>query len=98
MLTSKQRAFLRGQANKQDSIFQVGKGSVSQEMAEQISKALKKRELVKLSVLQNCEHDVHTVSQEIAQLTNSEVVACIGKKVILYKENPQQRVYDIRKI
>lgn len=98
MFTSKQRAYLRSQANGIDSIFQVGKGAVSQEMAIEIAKALKKRELVKISVLQNCEEDVRSVADEIAELIRCEVVACIGKKVILYKENPQERIYDLRKI
>ena len=47
MITSKQRAKLRGYANGLDSIFQVGKGGLSEELVEQVKDALKARELVK---------------------------------------------------
>lgn len=98
MLTSKQRAFLKSKANNIDSIFQVGKGSVGENMIIQIGQALKKRELVKISVLQNCEEDVRDIADEIAEAAEAEVVACIGKKMILYKENRENRLYDLREI
>lgn len=98
MLTSKQRAYLKSQANNIDSIFQVGKGAVGDNMTTQIGQALKKRELIKISVLQNCLEDVRDVAEEIAKETEAEVVACIGKKVILYKENSEQKLYDLSKI
>ena len=37
MLTSKQRAYLRAMANGYDTIFQIGKGGVSENMTEQIA-------------------------------------------------------------
>lgn len=98
MLTSKQRAFLKSKANTMDSIFQVGKGSVGDNMIVQIGQALKKRELIKINVLKNCDEDVRDVAEEIARLSEAEVVACIGKKVILYKENSEQKLYDLSKI
>ena len=61
MLTSKQRAYLKGKASNMDSIFQVGKASVGENMAVQIGQALKKRELIKLNVLNNCLDDVRVV-------------------------------------
>ena len=98
MLTSKQRAYLKGKASNMDSIFQVGKASVGENMAVQIGQALKKRELIKLNVLNNCLDDVREVANEIAELTDSQVVACIGKRIILYKENSEQKLYDLSKI
>lgn len=98
MLSSKQRAFLKGKASTMDSIFQVGKASVGENMTVQIGQALKKRELIKISVLNNCLDDVREVAEEIAKATGSQVVACIGKKVILYKENSEQKLYDLSNI
>ena len=51
MLTSKQRAFLRGMANGMDAIFQVGKNGVTPELRDTVYNALEARELVKISVL-----------------------------------------------
>ena len=53
MLTSKQRAALRGIAAEYDTIFQVGKGGVSEALISQVADALRKRELIKLRVLDN---------------------------------------------
>ena len=51
MLTSKQRAVLRGMANSMDTIFQVGKGGISDTLVAQTDDALRARELIKLRVL-----------------------------------------------
>ncbi len=56
MLTSRQRAGLRKMAAAQDTIFQVGKGGITDNMCEQISNALEARELIKLRVLENCDY------------------------------------------
>ena len=59
MLTSKQRAALRAMANPIDTIFQVGKGGVNEQMCKSIADALEARELIKLKVLDNFQ--AHTV-------------------------------------
>ena len=53
MLTSKQRAYLRGLANTENAIMQIGKGGVGENLVKTISDALEARELIKLSVLEN---------------------------------------------
>ena len=53
MLNSKQRAALRGIAGTMDTIFQVGKGGINEALISQVSDALRKRELIKLRVLDN---------------------------------------------
>ena len=50
MLTSKQRAYLRGLSNGLDAIFHVGKGGVTPEFTDSVDKALEARELVKINV------------------------------------------------
>lgn len=91
-LTSKQRAYLKSISNNIDSIFQIGKSSFSPELAQSISEALEKRELIKLSVLKNCMDDPRELAQLAAERTRSTVVQVIGKKIILYrpsKKNPK---------
>ena len=86
MLTSKQRAFLRGMANGMDAIFQVGKNSMTPEFTQAIAEALEARELIKISVLKNCADDPKELAQLLAERTRSQVVQVIGKKIVLYKE------------
>lgn len=84
-MTSKQRAYLRGLASSLDPIFQVGKASVTPEVVTAIGEALEVRELIKISVLNNCADDPKEIAQIIAERTRSQVVHVIGKKIVLYK-------------
>ena len=84
-MTSRQRAYLKSLAMKMDPIFQVGKSSVTPELISAISEALRARELIKVSVLQNCADDPKVISEMLAERTHSQVVQVIGKKFVLYK-------------
>ena len=90
-MTSKQRAYLKGLAMTMDPIFQVGKSSVTPELIAAISEALAARELIKLSVLQNCADDPRAIAEVIAERTKSLVVQVIGKKIVLYKEGKDEK-------
>lgn len=96
MLTSKQRATLRGIASTYETIFQIGKGGISENLVQQTADALRKRELIKLRVLDNSEYSAKEASQELAEKTGSEVVQVIGSKFVLFKRNPKEPVIDIK--
>ena len=81
-MTSKQRAYLKSLAQTMEPIFQIGKNSLTPENTKAIAEALEARELIKVSVLQNCMDD----PKEIASL-----VAEIGKKIVLYKEGKEEK-------
>jgi len=66
-MTSKQRAYLKSLAMTMDPIFQVGKSSVTEELLAAIAEALTARELIKLSVLQNCADNPHDIARIIAE-------------------------------
>lgn len=85
-MTTKQRSYLKSLAMTMDPIFQVGKGSVSEEMTDAISEALEARELIKLNVLKNCLDDPREIAAVIAERTHAEVVQIIGRKIVLYKQ------------
>lgn len=89
-ITSKQRAYLMKLASNIDTIFNVGKSSLSPEMVEGITQALDKRELVKIGVLKNCLDDPNEIAQVIAERSRSNVVKVIGKKIILYKPSKEK--------
>ena len=86
-MTSKERAGLKAQAMKLDSIFQIGKSSLTPQMIEAVKDALRARELVKISVLKNCLDDPREIARVLSERTGSEIVQVIGKKIVLYKKN-----------
>lgn len=89
-MTSKERAQLKAQAINLDSIFQIGKSSLTPQFTEAIKAALDSRELIKVSVLKNCGDDPRQLADTIAERTGSHVVQVIGKKIVLYKLNPEK--------
>jgi RNA-binding protein len=91
MLKGKQKRFLRSKAHHLSPIFQVGKGGVNENMIQQISDALEARELLKVSILQNCEEDRNTVAEQLAKGARAQVVQVIGNTIILYKESRENK-------
>ena len=84
-MTSKQRAYLKSLAMTMDPIFQIGKSSLTPENTAAIAEALEARELIKISVLQNCMDDPKELAALVGERTRSQVVQVIGKKIVLYK-------------
>jgi len=85
-LTSKQRAQLRGMANGIDTILQVGKDGLTENVVHQANDALEARELLKGRVLENSPLTAREVCQQLSALTRSEPVQVIGTKFVLYRE------------
>ena len=86
--TSKQRAQLRGLANGIDTILQIGKEGIGENLIKQADGALEARELIKGKVLDNnIDYDARTAAAELAKATRSEVVQVIGTKFVLYRES-----------
>jgi RNA-binding protein len=91
MLTGKQKRFLRSKAHHLTPIFQVGKGGVNDNMIKQITDALEARELLKVSILQNCEDDKDTVADQLSNGSKAELVQVIGHTIVLYKESIENK-------
>ena len=87
MLTSKQRAYLRGLAAKEDTILQIGKDGITENTAIALSDALKARELVKARVLENSMLTAREAAGTLAARCRAEQVQVIGSKFVLYKRN-----------
>ncbi|MCI8846782.1 MAG: ribosome assembly RNA-binding protein YhbY [Kineothrix sp.] len=90
-MTSKQRSYLKSLANDLDSIFQIGKSSLTPEFTSAVSEAFNTRELVKVAVLKNCMDDPKAIAEMLAGRTRSQVVQVIGRKIILYKESKEHK-------
>lgn len=91
MLTGKQKRYLRSQAHHLSPIFQVGKGGVNEHLIKHIQEAIETRELIKVSVLQNCEEDRHEVAEELSSGAGAELVQVIGSTIVLYKESQDHK-------
>ena len=77
-MTSKQRAYLKGLAMTMDPILQLGKGGLTPENTAAVDEALAARELIKISVLQNCLEDPRQMAEVLAERTRSQIVQVIG--------------------
>lgn len=86
MITSKQRAFLRGQANSLSPIFQIGKDGITEQLLSQLALALEARELIKVHILETALLDTKPTCNEVAEMLGAEPVQAIGSKFVLYKQ------------
>ncbi len=84
-MTSKERAYLRGLANRVPSLYQVGKDGITENVIKQIDDALEARELIKGNVLENAMMSAREVAEELAAKTAAQVVQVIGNRFILYR-------------
>ncbi|RBW70477.1 ribosome assembly RNA-binding protein YhbY [Bacillus taeanensis] len=95
MLTGKQKRFLRSKAHHLNPIFQVGKAGVNENLIQQIDDALEARELIKVSILQNCFEDKEDVAAELSSGAKAELVQVIGNTIVLYKESKENKQLEL---
>ena len=85
MLTSKERAELRAQANSLETTLIVGKEGVTEAVAAEADTLLTARELVKGKVLETALMSAREVSDAICEATGADGVACVGNKFVIYR-------------
>lgn len=90
-LRGKQKQFLKKEAHHLQAIFQIGKGGLSDEIVRQIDEALEKRELIKVSLLQNTDEVAADVAVEVAERVGAVVVQQIGKTIIFFRESSKEK-------
>lgn len=95
MITSKQRAKLRGYANKLEVVLQIGKQGITHTIVKQANDALIARELIKCKVQDNAMTDTREVATKLAEETQAEAVQVIGSKFVLYKKKDKEPIYEI---
>lgn len=89
MMTSKERAALRSQANGLECVFWLGKDGISENFASQIIDIFRTRELIKISVQETAPESPKELAVKVAELTDSEVVQVLGRKITLYRYNEE---------
>lgn len=96
MLTSKQRAKLRGIANNLDPVFQVGKGEIDENLIKSTLDCLAARELIKMKVLETSLYNAKEAANMLAENTGADVVQVIGSKFVLFKQKDKDSAFDIK--
>ena len=97
MLTSKQRAELRGLANNLDTTLIVGKDGVTDAVIAEAENLLTARELIKGRVLENSDTTPRIAADEIAEKVNADVVQVIGTKFVLFRQKKKESQYKLPK-
>lgn len=95
MINSKQRAYLKGLANKINPSLQVGKEGLTENIIKELEVQLEHKELVKISVLENSPVFVDEIVEEILEKTQGEFVQKIGSKLVIYKESKEHKKIEL---
>ena len=90
MLTSKQRADLRAQANDLDTTLMVGKGGVTENVLSEAARQLEARELVKGRVLEAALLSAREVCDALCEALGADGVQCVGSKFVLYRKSEKK--------
>lgn len=85
MLTSKQRAELRAQANTLETTLMIGKENITDAVIAEADKQLTARELVKGKVLEAAMMTPREACDAICEATGADGVAVIGTKFVIYR-------------
>jgi len=85
MLTSKQRAEYRAQANTLETTLMVGKDGVTEAVVAEADRLLTARELIKGKVLETALMSAREVSDELCAATGADGISCVGNKFVIYR-------------
>jgi RNA-binding protein len=86
-LTSKQRKNLEKLAHNLNPIVIIGGAGLTDGVTNMVASSLEAHELLKVSVLKNCEAETREVAFDLASATNSEIVQIIGRTITLYRKS-----------
>lgn len=97
MLTGKQRSYLKKLSHGMDSIYQVGKGGLTDNIYKQFNEGLEARELIKATVLRNSLFNTREACEAIAEETGAEIISVIGGKFVIYRESRTKKTIKLPK-
>ena len=95
MITTKERAYLRGLANDMPALYQLGKNGLTEEFIASLDEALKAKELIKVSVLKNAFMTTREAMDAICEELSCEPVSCVGSKMVLYRRAEDEKKVKI---
>ena len=86
---------LSGMGQKLEPVFQIGKNGVTDTTISELSDVLEARELIKISVLRNCDFTAKELINDLAETLMAEPVSCVGSKIVLYRRSERKDVKHI---
>ncbi len=92
MLNNQDKKYLRGLAQEQSALIQIGKSGLSVNLYESIDLALEAHELIKVSLLKTAPIDAREAAIECAANTHSEVVHIVGRTFVLYRRSKENKL------
>jgi len=95
MITTKQRAFLRSEASRTETLYQIGKNGITGPIIKTLSDALEARDLIKLSVHETCPDTPKEIMHSLCDKLGCEPVQVIGRKVIIYRRSSKNPVIEL---
>ncbi len=90
MLTSKERAELRAQANALETTLMIGKGGITGSVVSEAATQLEARELVKGRVLEASLLTAREACDALCEALHAEGIQCVGSKFVLYKKSEKK--------
>ena len=96
-ITSKQRSQLRGLASSIDTVLQIGKGGITDNVIASANDALRAHELIKCKVLENSMLTAREACDMLSEACSAEQVQVIGTKFVLYRKNTKNPVIKLIK-
>ena len=91
MLTGKQRAYLKSLAVELEPSVYIGKNELTDSVLKEMDDYLKAHEMVKVKLQENVEISPKDAANEAAEKLGAEYVQAIGRRFVLYRENPENK-------
>ncbi len=95
MITTKERAILKGIAVNLSPLMQIGKDGLTDNVLSQIEEILFNKEILKINILKNCDYNAKEAIAIICEKLNCEPVQAIGSKVVVYKQSNKKNINHI---
>lgn len=90
-MTSKERSYLKSIASTLEPVMQIGKSNLTPEITAAVEEAFRNRELIKINVLKNATEHAGDMANMMAERLGAEVVQVIGRKIVLYRYNKDNK-------
>ncbi|MEG0253965.1 MAG: ribosome assembly RNA-binding protein YhbY [Vagococcus sp.] len=94
-LRGKQKRFLRSEAHHLDPLVQIGKNGVSETLLDQVDELLERRELIKVSLLQNTDEEAKVVAEIFETTLHCHVVQIIGRILVVFRPSSKEKYQKI---
>lgn len=97
VLKGKQRSYLKSIAHNLEPVIQIGKYGLTDSVLDQLDNLLEAREIIKITVLNNCAEDQMEMVSKMCDELNAEFVQSIGSRIVIYRESEENKKINLPK-